>query len=37
MMAYMIVILVVGMVVDSFFARADRVVRERWGLAAASI
>jgi NitT/TauT family transport system permease protein len=33
MMAYMIVILVVGMVVDSFFARADRVVRARWGLA----
>jgi NitT/TauT family transport system permease protein len=37
MMAYMIVILVVGMVVDWFFARADRVVRERWGLAASSV
>jgi len=34
MMAYMIVILVVGIVVDSLFARADRVVRERWGLMA---
>ena len=32
MMAYMIVILAVGMVVDAFFARADRAVRARWGL-----
>jgi NitT/TauT family transport system permease protein len=32
MMAYMIVILLVGIAVDSLFARADRAVRERWGL-----
>jgi NitT/TauT family transport system permease protein len=36
MLAYMIVILVVGIVVDSVFQRADRVVRERWGLLSAS-
>jgi NitT/TauT family transport system permease protein len=32
MMAYMIVILIVGMVVDACFVRADRTVRRRWGL-----
>jgi NitT/TauT family transport system permease protein len=36
MMAYMIVILLVGIVIDSFFQRADKVVRERWGLVNAS-
>lgn len=34
MLAYMIVILLVGIAVDSLFARADRAVRERWGLIA---
>lgn len=34
MMAYMIVILLVGIVIDSFFQRADRAVREKWGLLA---
>lgn len=33
MLAYMIVILLVGIGVDSLFSRADRAVRERWGLA----
>jgi NitT/TauT family transport system permease protein len=32
MMAYMIVILLVGIVIDALFARADRAVRRRWGL-----
>lgn len=32
MLAYMIVILLVGIFVDSLFARADRAVRRRWGL-----
>lgn len=32
MVAYMIVILIAGMVVDAFFARADRAVRARRGL-----
>jgi len=32
MMAYMIVILIVGILVDALFARADRAVRARWGL-----
>ena len=36
MMAYMIVILLVGMLVDLVFLRGDRVVRERWGLISAS-
>lgn len=36
MMAYMIVILLVGILIDSFFSRADRLVRERWGLVASS-
>ena len=36
MLAYMLVILVVGMVVDSLFSRADRSVRERWGLVTAT-
>lgn len=34
MLAYMIVILLVGIAVDSLFARADRAVRGRWGLIA---
>lgn len=33
-MAVMIVILVVGLVVDSLFGAAGRAVRARWGLAA---
>lgn len=32
MLAYMLVILLVGILIDSLFARADRSVRERWGL-----
>ena len=32
MMAYMIVILIVGIFVDALFTRADRAVRARWGL-----
>jgi len=32
MLAYMIVILLVGILIDSLFARADRAVRKRWGL-----
>jgi len=36
MLAYMIAILVVGMLVDSLFSAADRVVRERWGLVAST-
>ncbi|HUC36102.1 MAG TPA: ABC transporter permease subunit [Acidimicrobiales bacterium] len=36
MLAYMIVILLVGIVVDSLFQRADHVVRDRWGLLAGS-
>lgn len=36
MLAYMIVILLVGIAVDSLFARADRTVRQRWGLVSAS-
>jgi NitT/TauT family transport system permease protein len=32
MLAYMIVILLVGILIDSLFARADRTVRKRWGL-----
>jgi NitT/TauT family transport system permease protein len=36
MLAYMIVILLVGIIVDSFFARADRAVRARWGLSTGS-
>lgn len=36
MLAYMLVILLVGMLVDSLFARVDLAVRERWGLVAAT-
>jgi NitT/TauT family transport system permease protein len=32
MLAYMIVILAVGILVDSLFGRLDRTVRDRWGL-----
>lgn len=32
MLAYMLVILLVGIAVDAVFARADRSVRARWGL-----
>jgi NitT/TauT family transport system permease protein len=32
MMALMIVILVIGILVDSVFGRADRTIRRRWGL-----
>ena len=35
MVAYMIVILMAGMLIDLVFVRADRVVRQRWGLIAA--
>jgi NitT/TauT family transport system permease protein len=32
MLEYMIVILVLGIIVDSVFNRADRTLRRRWGL-----
>ena len=32
LIAYMIVILVIGILVDSLFGRADRAIRRRWGL-----
>jgi NitT/TauT family transport system permease protein len=32
MMAYMIVILIIGIIVDSVFGRADSSIRRRWGL-----
>jgi NitT/TauT family transport system permease protein len=31
-MALMIVVLVIGIVVDTFFGRADTAIRRRWGL-----
>jgi NitT/TauT family transport system permease protein len=32
LLALMIVVLAVGIVVDSVFGRADRAIRRRWGL-----
>jgi len=32
MMAFMVTILIVGIIVDSVFGRAERAVRRRWGL-----